>query len=192
MKAARRLDAPGTWRFWPAYNVDGHWGPFRWNEIVVPVADAGVVPPSPPPPPTVIDSTGSQSISRDGLRLDHFDVHPAHVQVGDKVRVTFSLTNTTSHPLTISREFGVFVGTRVNSTSDANNRDFGHRDRGKVLPPGHTIRMHAVRTIDEAGTWRFWPAYNVDGHWGPFRWNEIVVEATADQHPQHPPKRGHR
>ena len=106
--------------------------------------------------------------------------------------VSYVLINVSQHPIRISPEFGVFVGARWNSTTDANNRDFGHRDRGRVLQPGHTIRMHAVKTIDEAGTWRFWPAYSVDGHWGPFRWNEIVVEAAVNQHPQHPPKRGHR
>ncbi len=195
-RATRQLDAAGVWRFWPAYNVNGHWGPFRWHEIVVRATDSAVVPAVPPPPSH--PSTGgshAQNISRDGLQLTNFSVTPTQVQAGDKVTVTFTLTNTTSHPITISREYGIFVGARVNSTSDANNRDFGHRDKGRVLQPGHAMTMNATKKLDEAGTWRFWPAYNVNGHWGPFRWNEIVVEATgatSDQQPQKPHRRGHR
>jgi hypothetical protein len=37
--------------------------------------------------------------------------------------------------------------------------------------------LEASRLLDQAGTWRFWPAYRADGHWGPFRWYEWVIEA---------------
>jgi hypothetical protein len=32
VKAARTLDNPGNWWFWPGFNIGGHWGPFRWME----------------------------------------------------------------------------------------------------------------------------------------------------------------
>jgi hypothetical protein len=139
--------------------------------------------------------SAARDISPDGLQLSDFQVSPAQANVGNTVTVSFILTNTSGHPIVISPEFGIFVGTRVNSTSDANNRYFGHKAKGRVLPPGHTIKMQATQKLGEAGVWRFWPAYNVNGHWGPFRWNEIVVEATETtvaEHPQKPPRRGHR
>jgi hypothetical protein len=120
----------------------------------------------------------AQSTSPDGLQLSNFKVTPIQAKVGDNVHVSFVLTNTTAHPITISPEVGVFVGARWNSTTDANNRDFGLRDKGKLLKPGDKVKMEATRKLDAAGTWRFWPAYNVNGHWGPFRWNEIVVEVA--------------
>jgi hypothetical protein len=120
----------------------------------------------------------AQSTSPDGLQLSNFKVTPMQAKVGDQVQVSFVLTNTTAHPITISPESGVFVGARWNSTTDANNRDFSHRDRGRFLKPGDKVKMEATKKLDAAGTWRFWPAYKVNGHWGPFRWNEIVVEVA--------------
>jgi hypothetical protein len=124
------------------------------------------------------DTSVAQSTSPDGLQLSNFKVIPGQAKVGDLVHVSFDLTNTTAHPITISPDFGVIVGARWNSTTDANNRDFGIRDKGKLLKPGDKVKMEATRKLDAAGTWRFWPAYNVNGHWGPFRWNEIVVEVA--------------
>jgi len=52
----------------------------------------------------------AQSTSPDGLQLSNFKVTPMQAKVGDQVQVSFVLTNTTAHPITISPEFGVFVG----------------------------------------------------------------------------------
>jgi len=120
-----------------------------------------------------------ESISPHGLQLSRFNVNRTQMMVGDTVKVSFALTNTTDEPITISSQFGVFVGARWNSISDANNRDFGHKYKGKVLQPGARIAMKASKKLDKEGIWRFWPAYNVDGQWGPFRWNEIVVKVGA-------------
>jgi hypothetical protein len=129
----------------------------------------------------------AQSTSPDGLKLSNFKVTPMQAKVGDQVQVSFVLTNMTAHPIIISPEFGVFVGARWNSTTGANNRDFSHRDKGRFLRPGDKVKIKATRKLDAAGTWRFWPAYNVNGHWGPFRWNEIVIkvaEATEGTPPR--------
>ena len=120
-----------------------------------------------------------QNISWDGLKLIDFMVNPKQLHAGDSVTVTFKLKNVTNQPIEISPRFGVFVGSRWNSTTDDNNRDFGHSYKGKVLQPGSEIVFLAIKKLDAAGIWRFWPAYNIDGHWGPFRWNEIVVEVGA-------------
>jgi hypothetical protein len=131
-------------------------------------------------------TSAAQSTSPDGLQLTNFSITPTQATVGTTVRVTFALKNTTTQPITFSPEFGVFVGARWNSTSDANNRDFGHRYKGTVVQPGARVVVKATRILDAAGTWRFWPAYNVNGHWGPFRWNEITVQVTGSQPPPRP------
>lgn len=120
-----------------------------------------------------------QNISRDGLKLIDFKVSQTQITVGDSVTVTFTLKNVTDQPIEINPRFGVFVGARWNSTTDDNNRDFGHRYKGKVLQPGTEIVFLAVKKLYEAGIWRLWPAYNVHGHWGPFRWHEIVVNVRS-------------
>lgn len=127
-----------------------------------------------------VGTSAAQNTSPDGLKLISFSVTPTQLHVGGTVNVAFKLKNETAQPITFSPEFGVFVGARWNSTSDANNRDFGHTYKGTVLQPGSEIGVKtAKKKLDAAGTWRFWPAYNVSGHWGPFRWNEIVVQVTA-------------
>jgi hypothetical protein len=40
LQTERVLDAAGFWRLWPTYHVNGAYGPFRWNEQVVPVTNA--------------------------------------------------------------------------------------------------------------------------------------------------------
>ena len=115
-----------------------------------------------------------------GLYLESFRIiAPSPAQVGDTVAVEFTLVNGGSRDITFSSEFGVFVGCRWNSTSDANNRDFGHEFKGFVLGPGRPLHIHAERVLDQAGTWRFWPAFNVGGQWGPFRWEERTLEVAA-------------
>lgn len=128
---------------------------------------------------SVISVSTGESTSPDGLQLTSFNVNRTEGMVGDTVKISFTLTNATDQPITISPQFGVFVSARWNSTSDANNRDFGHTYQGKVLQPGARIVIKASKKLDAAGTWRFWPAYNVNGQWGPFRWNEIVVAVAA-------------
>jgi hypothetical protein len=172
ISASKKLDAAGTWRFWPAYQISGHWGPFRWHEIAIEVAEA-------PRPVKLLGSCTDSKGSPDGLKLLNFKIHgPKPSKAGDNITVEFSLKNVSGKPL-VFEPHGVFVGARWNSTTDANNRDFGHQHKGKTLSPGSVIKLKAEGKLDAAGTWRFWPAYMVDKHWGPFRWCEVVIEATG-------------
>jgi hypothetical protein len=51
--------------------------------------------------------------------------------------------------------------------------------KGKVLKPGGKISFSASRKLDAEGSWRFWPAYQTAGHWGPFRWHEIEIQVDG-------------
>jgi hypothetical protein len=129
--------------------------------------------------------------SPDGLELSGFraSTKSSAPKVGDTVKVTFTLKNVSAAPIQFNPNFGVFVGARWNSTTDANNRDFGHKMKGKILKPGKSLSFTASRKLDAAGTWRFWPAYNVNGHWGPFRWHEAVIEVGEAGMPRPPMKK---
>lgn len=118
--------------------------------------------------------------SSDGLELRNFSVkRPQSPKVGDTVTVTYSLKNVTNHSIQLDPRYGIFVGARWNSTTDANNRDFGYLHKGETLSPNQQVSLKASKKLNAAGTWRFWPAYMVNGKWGPFRWHEIVVEVVA-------------
>ncbi len=129
-----------------------------------------------------LPSLGSAAdVSPDGLELSGFMmvVKTNPPRVGEAVKISFALKNVTAGPIRFHPDFGVFVGARWNSTTDANNRDFGHQSKGKVLLPGVSHTFTSSRKLDAVGTWRFWPAYNVNGHWGPFRWNETTLNVIA-------------
>ncbi len=127
--------------------------------------------------------------SPDGLQLSYFSVRGAQTpaQVGDNVKVSYKLKNVTQRTIVLSSRYGAFVGARWNSTTDANNRDFGHQYKGKKLKPDEEININAQFKFTKAGTWRFWPAYSIKGKWGPFRWHEIVVDVVATGTPGGPP-----
>jgi len=125
-----------------------------------------------------------------GLELTNFTVQgPTPLKTGNQVLVTFRLTNKGETQIQLDSRYGAFVGCRWNSTSDQNNRDFGHAYKGKVLMPSVSIVVQARVTVANAGTWRFWPAFHAGGNWGPFRWHEIVVQVEQGPPPgQKPPK----
>jgi hypothetical protein len=117
-----------------------------------------------------------------GLQLMRFEVRaPEPAVAGGTVYVEMTLRNDSGQRMQFDRNIGIFVGARVNSTSDANSRDFGHAYKGLVLAPGAQVTLRASRPLDAAGEWRFWPAFRLNGQWGPFRWNErtVLVYATA-------------
>jgi len=119
--------------------------------------------------------------SPDGLQLSYFSVRGAQepARVGDNVKVSYKLKNVTNHSIQLDPRYGMFVGARWNSTTDANNRDFGYLHKGETLSPNQQLSVKASKKLDAAGTWRFWPAYMVNGKWGPFRWHEIVFDVVA-------------
>lgn len=123
----------------------------------------------------VILGTFPQDTSPDGLKILEGEVKgPAHPKVGDTLQVRFILKNVSGHTIKFDSN-GVFVGARWNSTTDANNRDFGHIFRGQTRHNMANAEVKAQIKVDRPGTWRFWPAYHLNGHYGPFRWHEVVV-----------------
>lgn len=82
-------------------------------------------------------------VSPDGLELSGFrfatDRSPA--RVGDMITVKYKLKNVTGVPIRFHPSYGVFVGARWNSVSDANNRDFGHTFQGGILKPGKAVTI---------------------------------------------------
>jgi hypothetical protein len=125
-------------------------------------------------------AAAAQPTLPNGLQLVRFEVRaPEPAVAGGTVTVEFTLKNESSAPMRFDPEVGIFVGARVNSTSNENNRDFGHGQKGLVLAPGREVSVRAARMLDAAGTWRFWPAFRMNGQWGPFRWMEKTVEVYA-------------
>lgn len=98
--------------------------------------------------------------SPDGLQLRDFSVRGAQdpSRVGDNVKVSYKLKNVTQRTIVLDSRYGAFVGARWNSTTDANNRDFGYSHMGKILNPQQKVDIKVSRKLDAAGTWRFWPA----------------------------------
>jgi hypothetical protein len=115
-----------------------------------------------------------------GLQLVRFEVRaPESALAGASVVVEITLANDSGTTMKFDPEVGVFVGARVNSTSNDNNRDFGHAYKGLSLAPGRQVTLKASTKMDTAGEWRFWPAYRMNGNWGPFRWMEKTVQVYA-------------
>ncbi len=168
LRASTKLDAAGTWRFWPGFRLNGHWGPFRWMEKTLEV-QAG---------PAAVQA-GDNTLPN-GLQLVKFQIRTATpARVGRTAVVEMVLKNVSNEPLRFDAEPGIFVAARWNSTSDANNRDFGHTKRALLLRPGASVPLRASTKLDAAGTWRFWPGFRLNGHWGPFRWMEKTLEVQA-------------
>lgn len=135
----------------------------------------------------VLPDTTLGATTADGLELSGFYVRTRMnpTRVGDTVKVSFKLKNVTRRNIRFDSRYGVFVGARVNSTTDANNRDFGHTFQGQILKPGKAVTVEVAREIDAPGIWRFWPAYRIRGTWGPFRWNEAVIRVPGRYHSPH-------
>jgi hypothetical protein len=135
----------------------------------------------------ILPGAALAAVTADGLELSGFYVRTRMnpTRVGDTVKVSFKLKNVTGRDIRFDPRFGVFVGARWNSTTDANIRDFGHTFQGQVLKPGRAVTVDAKLILDTPGVWRFWPAYSIRGHWGPFRWNEAVIRVPGGPPPMH-------
>lgn len=113
--------------------------------------------------------------SSDGLKVESFSFRSLGDLVsGTRYLITFRLRNVSDSPVTFHESYGVFVGAR----RDNDNIDFGHKAKGTTLQPGESVAVKAGNSFASGGTYHFWPAYHVNGHWGPYRWNEIVVQVV--------------
>jgi hypothetical protein len=108
--------------------------------------------------------------SPEGLKVTLFQLR-GDLELKGRFLVVFKLTNTTDDDITFHSQYGVFVGARC----DNQNKDFGHSHKGRTISPGGYVNMKASGRFDRPGTWTFWPAYNINGSWGPFKWNAITV-----------------
>ena len=92
--------------------------------------------------------------------------------LGDTVTVTYSLTNVGDKPIQLAY---TFVGVR-NPSGD--NRDTEDMNEDRVLAPGETVNAQGRRQLDEAGSWEFWPCYEVSGgRQCPDKWQVFFVLA---------------
>ena len=92
--------------------------------------------------------------------------------VGDTVTVSYSLTNVGDKPVHLAF---TFVGVR---NPAGENRDAEDMNEDRVLAPGETVIAQGRRQLDVAGTWEFWPCYEVGGG-GPIpdKWRVFFVLA---------------
>lgn len=117
-------------------------------------------------------SYAGPDVSEDGVELTDFALEgPETPGVGNTLLVRFKVRNTTDAEMKFS-PFGVLVGCR---DPDGQNRDFGHTEE-TTLKPDEIFEFEAKIEVDKPGIWQFWPGYYLDGHWGPYKWQEIGVE----------------
>ncbi len=111
-----------------------------------------------------------------GLQLLVFDIRTDNPPIaGSKVTVEMTLKNLGSAVIAFDNRTGIFVAARWNRPTNENSRDFGHSNKGLVLAPGKSVTVKTSRTLDAAGNWWFWPAFNIGGNWGPPRWMEKTL-----------------
>lgn len=128
-------------------------------------------------------------VSPEGLELVELSiVVPPKPRLGDVVEIFFTLKNVSRKPIRFDPSFGIFVGARwQGSHGKPVNRDFGYQYKGWRLLPGQSLSFYAGQLLDMPGTWSFWPAYNVNGQWGPFDSLKKVVKVGRYTPPPPPP-----
>ena len=137
------------------------------------------------PPPAVAGPVSPQGLELVELSI----VVPPHPRLGDVVEIFFTLKNVTQKPIRFDPSVGVFVGARwQGSHGKPVNRDFGYQYKGWRLLPGQSISFYSGQLLDMPGTWSFWPAYKVNGQWGPFDNLKKVVRVGRYTPPPPPAK----
>jgi hypothetical protein len=111
---------------------------------------------SPASKPTVFEDRAPH-ISRDGLEVSGLVAtsERADVSVGDRITIQFSLRNAASKTATLDY---AFIAAR-NPLDD--KVDFGETEEGTVLAPGATVDISSSIIVDVAGSWHFWPCYDL-------------------------------
>lgn len=159
--SAKSLGVTGVWQVWPAYYYNGHYGPYQWSMVQVPVTNA------------VIASYAGPDTSNN-VQLRNFNARaPAStVHVGDTLVFDFTYTNVGSSNLNFD-PYGIFTAARDPSN---NNKDFFQTVC--LLRPylGRVTHWIGWITVTTSGTWTFWPAYYLNGFgWGPPGWHQFSI-----------------
>ncbi len=87
-----------------------------------------------------------------------------------RIDIRFVYKNLSGHTLTFGPN-GVFAGCR----KDGVLCDFGHTARNQPLAEGGAFRFQASLPCVEGAEYNVWPAYHLDGHYGPYRWVDKTV-----------------
>jgi TIR domain len=121
-----------------------------------------------------IDVDSTPATSPDEIRLTGLKAASGSdpASVGDTVTVSYSLTNAGDEPIQLAF---TFVGVRDPA---GENRDTEDMNEGKLLAPGETVNAQGRRLLDGAGSWEFWPCYELsDGRQCPDKWQEFFILA---------------
>ena len=121
-----------------------------------------------------IDVDSTPDTSPDEIRLTELKAVSSSdsPSVGDTVTVSYSLTNVGDKPVQLAF---TFVGVR---NPAGENRDAEDMNEDRVLAPGETLNAQGRRQLDVAGSWEFWPCYEVAGGGQcPDKWRVIFVLA---------------
>lgn len=99
------------------------------------------------------------------------------VPVDDFIKVSYTLTNRGSGPVTFVE---VFTGTAPPNGVDEGPFDAGHDHQGVVLAPGDSVLVEHQVHLYGAGTWTIWPCYElespaVEPDSCPDTWNHFFV-----------------
>lgn len=120
------------------------------------------------------------------VRLTNFAVTGASTVKGSSVGVSYTLQNVDPQQRTIV--FSQSKGTYVGALTPSGAKEFGYSNRGTSLSPGATISFSTQITLDEAGSWKLWPAFcytvGATSNCSPSQWHACsfsVADTDSDQ-----------
>jgi hypothetical protein len=120
--------------------------------------------------------------SEHDLQLSDFLVSgDSPVSLGDKVSVSFKLTNIGKYSVTYDDKYGVFVAAK---DPDGQSRTFGNTYQGKTLKSGSSVTVETDITLDKEGEWVLWASYCIKlatggTKCGPDEWHSCKIKAEA-------------
>jgi hypothetical protein len=188
---AIRPDVMGKWHVSPVFVVGGRSAPSRWHELTFDVEAAPERPPvarqpiaAPRPPErieTLLGRCGDPGTLPHGLAATIWVRGRTSPRVGDTLKVQFTYQNLFPDQPALFGRKGVFAAILFTpkGKTEAQRRDFGHQLPFVVLraySPTRTIEFEESLLVDGAGTWVFWPSFEIDGAEAPERWCAVSVE----------------
>jgi len=114
---------------------------------------------SPSPSEVELQSDAGSYRSPDDIEVSDLLVTGDHdpPEVGDEIKVDFSLKNVAPDPVTFDE---TFIGAIDPDPSDG-HEDFGHANEGEVLGPAEAVEVSGTRVVDIDGLWEFFPCYSL-------------------------------